>query len=45
MINDTTGLHDPELADVVADQGASVVITTAWRCRGSITIGRSTAMS
>jgi dihydropteroate synthase len=27
LINDTSGLHDPELADVVADQGASVVIT------------------
>jgi dihydropteroate synthase len=27
VINDTTGLHDPELADVVAAQGASVVIT------------------
>jgi dihydropteroate synthase len=27
VINDTTGLHDPELADVVAEQGASVVIT------------------
>jgi dihydropteroate synthase len=27
VINDTTGLHDPELADVVAGQGASVVIT------------------
>jgi dihydropteroate synthase len=27
VINDTTGLHDPALADVVAEQGASVVIT------------------
>jgi dihydropteroate synthase len=27
VINDTTGLHDPELADVVAEKGASVVIT------------------
>jgi dihydropteroate synthase len=27
VINDTTGLHDPELADVVAAQGATVVIT------------------
>jgi dihydropteroate synthase len=27
LINDTSGLHDPELTDVVADQGASVVIT------------------
>jgi dihydropteroate synthase len=26
VINDTTGLHDPELADVVATQGATVVI-------------------
>ena len=27
VINDTSGLHDPELADVVAAQGATVVIT------------------
>jgi dihydropteroate synthase len=27
VINDTTGLHDPELADVVAAHGATVVIT------------------
>jgi dihydropteroate synthase len=27
VINDTTGLHDPELVDVVAEKGASVVIT------------------
>ncbi len=27
VINDTTGLQDPELADVVAEHGASVVIT------------------
>ena len=27
VINDTTGLRDPELADVVADHGATVVIT------------------
>jgi dihydropteroate synthase len=27
VINDTSGLHDPELADVVAEKGASVVIT------------------
>jgi dihydropteroate synthase len=27
LINDTSGLHDPELADVVAEKGASVVIT------------------
>jgi dihydropteroate synthase len=27
VINDTTGLHDPELADVVAAQDATVVIT------------------
>lgn len=26
MINDTTGLHDPEMADVVADRGAALVI-------------------
>ena len=42
VINDTTGLHDPELADVVAEQG-TVVITHSLRCRGSIT--RSTATS
>ena len=27
VINDTTGLHDPELADVAAAQGATLVIT------------------
>jgi dihydropteroate synthase len=27
VINDTTGLHDPELADVVSAQGATLVIT------------------
>ena len=27
MINDTTGLRDPELAAVVAERGATVVIT------------------
>ena len=27
VINDTTGLHDPELADVVAAHGATVIIT------------------
>jgi dihydropteroate synthase len=27
VINDTSGLHDPELADVVAETGASVVVT------------------
>ena len=27
MINDTTGLHDPALADVAATQGATLVIT------------------
>jgi dihydropteroate synthase len=27
VINDTSGLHDPELADVVAARGATVVIT------------------
>ncbi|UOE46117.1 dihydropteroate synthase [Agromyces larvae] len=27
VINDTTGLHDPAMADVVAEAGASVVVT------------------
>ncbi|WP_395245987.1 dihydropteroate synthase [Agromyces sp. MMS24-K17] len=27
VINDTTGLHDPAMADVVAETGASVVVT------------------
>lgn len=27
VVNDTTGLHDPEMADVVAGTGATVVIT------------------
>jgi dihydropteroate synthase len=27
VVNDTTGLHDPRLADVVADSGATLVVT------------------
>jgi len=27
VINDTTGLHDPELADIAAEKGATLVIT------------------
>jgi len=27
VVNDTTGLHDPELADVVAEHGATLVLT------------------
>ena len=40
VINDTTGLHDPELADVVAEQGASVVITHSLALPRSITLPR-----